>query len=94
MGKFLFGYILPLLRADLSLSLFGGPDGCTRPRLYLYLVLSIERRHMDNPPRNSCLPVDCFVLFYVRIIVGNNPATSSDGTRGSVVLAGGQGREA
>jgi hypothetical protein len=27
-------------------------------------------------------------------IVGNNPATSSDGTRGSVVLAGGQGREA
>jgi hypothetical protein len=26
--------------------------------------------------------------------VGNNPATSSDGTRGSVVLAGGQGREA
>jgi hypothetical protein len=28
------------------------------------------------------------------LLVGNNPATSSDGTRGSVVLAGGQGREA
>jgi hypothetical protein len=28
------------------------------------------------------------------VSVGNNPATSSDGTRGSVVLAGGQGQEA
>jgi hypothetical protein len=28
------------------------------------------------------------------VIVGNNPATSSDSTRGSVVLAGGSGQEA
>jgi hypothetical protein len=33
-------------------------------------------------------------VFLLEYFVGNNPATSSDGTRGSVVLAGGQGREA
>jgi hypothetical protein len=37
---------------------------------------------------------DLTEAFNVVTAVGNNPATSSDGTRGSVVLAGGQGREA
>jgi hypothetical protein len=43
----------------------------------------------DNPNRVQGATEACEVA-----LVGNNPATSSDGTRGSVVLAGGQGREA
>jgi hypothetical protein len=54
----------PLSR--LSWSLFEGPTWWTR--LYLHLDLSIERRHMDNPLRHSCLPVVYFLLFYVGVI--------------------------
>jgi hypothetical protein len=31
-------------------------------RLYLHLDFSIERRHMDNPQRHSCLPVVRFLI--------------------------------
>jgi hypothetical protein len=64
----------PPSRSRLSWSLFGGLAQYTRsrymtPRLYLHLDLSIEQRHIDNPPRHSCLPMVYFLSFYVGILL-------------------------